>query len=313
VLAGLAAALLGVVVPIIYLVANLRNQGVIVFGGSKMSKSRGNVKAPDEMVQSHGADAVRLYMLFIAPWSEGGSWYEEGIDGPRRFLNGVHFLVTQTYPKKATEGDSREERELVRLTHQTIKSCTEDIDAFKFNTYISHLMILRNSLQDAHKSELAGTVAYRRALDAMILLLAPAAPHLAEELWQHRRRTAFSGDSERVFCHPQTGGVLDHKRYAKTLRLALAKAKIDKPMRPFHDGRHTAITNAAAAGTPPEALMTRSGHSDYATTRLYIDLAGESFREEAERLEGRVFGGMGTKNGYKVEAESPREETQTRD
>ena len=138
-------------------------------------------------------------------------------------------------------------------------------------------------------------------------------PVLAEELWQHRRRTAFSGDSERVFCHPQTGGVLDHKRYAKTLRLALAKAKIDKPMRPFHDGRHTAITNAAAAGTPPEALMTRSGHSDYATTRLYIDLAGESFREEAERLEGRVFGGMGTKNGYKVEAESPREETQTRD
>ena len=120
-------------------------------------------------------------------------------------------------------------------------------------------------------------------------------PVLAEELWQHRRRTAFSGDSERVFCHPQTGGVLDHKRYAKTLRLALAKAKIDKPMRPFHDGRHTAITNAAAAGTPPEALMTRSGHSDYATTRLYIDLAGESFREEAERLEGRVFGGMGTK------------------
>ena len=163
---------------------NLRNQGMIVFGGSKMSKSRGNVKAPDEMVQSHGADAVRLYMLFIAPWSEGGSWYEEGIDGTRRFLNGVHFLVTQTYPKKATEGDSREERELVRLTHQTIKSCTEDIDAFKFNTYIASLMKLRNSVQDVHKSEVAATVAYRRAIDAMVLLLAPAAPHLAEELWR---------------------------------------------------------------------------------------------------------------------------------
>jgi leucyl-tRNA synthetase len=163
---------------------NLRNQGMIVFGGSKMSKSRGNVKAPDEMVGTHGADAVRLYMLFIAPWSEGGSWDQEGIDGTRRFLNGVHFLVTQTYPDNPTEGDSSEERELVRLTHQTIKHCTADIDAFKFNTYISSLMILRNSLQDAHTRELAGTVAYRRALDALILLLSPAAPHLAEELWQ---------------------------------------------------------------------------------------------------------------------------------
>jgi leucyl-tRNA synthetase len=123
-------------------------------------------------------------MLFIAPWSEGGSWYEEGIDGTRRFLNGVHFLVTQTYPASPREGDSDEERELVRMSHQTIKSCTEDIEAFKFNTYVSSLMKLRNVLQDVHKTELAGTVAYRRALDALILLLAPAAPHLAEELWE---------------------------------------------------------------------------------------------------------------------------------
>ena len=162
----------------------LRNQGMIVFGGAKMSKSKGNVKAPDEMVQSHGADAVRLYMLFIAPWSEGGSWYEEGIDGTRRFLNGVHFLATQSYPAKPVEGDTAEERELVRLTHQTIKSCTEDIDAFKFNTYVASLMKLRNALQDVHKGEVAGSGAYARALDALILLLAPAAPHLAEELWR---------------------------------------------------------------------------------------------------------------------------------
>jgi leucyl-tRNA synthetase len=136
------------------------------------------------MVQSHGADAVRLYMLFIAPWSEGGSWYEEGIDGTRRFLNGVHFLASQTYPKHATEGDSHEERGLVRMTHQTIKSCTEDVEAFKFNTYISSLMILRNALQDVHRTAVAGTAAYRRAIEALLLLLAPAAPHLAEELWQ---------------------------------------------------------------------------------------------------------------------------------
>ena len=162
----------------------LRNQGMIVFGGAKMSKSRGNVRAPDEMVRSHGADAVRLYMLFIAPWSEGGSWYGEGIDGTRRFLTGVHFLATKTYPPDPVEGDSTQERGLVRLTHQTIMSCTEDIEAFKFNTYVAGLMKLRNALQDLHASETARTGAYRRAIDAMILLLAPAAPHLAEELWR---------------------------------------------------------------------------------------------------------------------------------
>ena len=162
----------------------LRNQGMIVFGGAKMSKSKGNVKAPDDMVKSHGADAVRLYMLFIAPWSEGGSWYEEGIDGTRRFLTGVHFLATQTYLADAEEAETPEARELVRLTHQTIKDCTEDVEQFKFNTYIANLMKLRNALQDSHKSEVAASGAYKRAIDALILLLSPAAPHLAEELWR---------------------------------------------------------------------------------------------------------------------------------
>jgi leucyl-tRNA synthetase len=162
----------------------LRNQGMIVFGGAKMSKSRGNVKAPDDMVKSHGADAVRLYMLFIAPWSEGGSWYEEGIDGTRRFLTGVHFLATQTYPAGSHDVDTPEARELVRLTHQTIKDCTEDVEQFKFNTYVANLMKLRNALQDVRKSEVATSGAYKRAIDALILLLAPAAPHLAEELWR---------------------------------------------------------------------------------------------------------------------------------
>jgi integrase len=92
-----------------------------------------------------------------------------------------------------------------------------------------------------------------------------------------------------VFCHPQTGGVLQHKRYAETLKLALEKAKVERAMRPFHDGRHSSITNAAAAGTPPAALMARAGHADFGTTQAYIDLAGETFREEAGRLEERVL------------------------
>jgi leucyl-tRNA synthetase len=163
----------------------LRNQGMIVHGGGKMSKSKGNVLAPDEMVASHGADAVRLYMLFIAPWFDGGVWYDEGIHGTRRFLNGVYYLATRTYPAGALdEGESAEERELVRLTHRTIKACTRDIEEFRFNTYVASMMKLRNALEEAHQGEVARSAAYRRALDALMLLVAPAAPHLAEELWE---------------------------------------------------------------------------------------------------------------------------------
>jgi integrase len=90
---------------------------------------------------------------------------------------------------------------------------------------------------------------------------------------------------------------MDHKRYAATLRTALARAKVDRPMRPFHDGRHTSITNAAADGMSPAALMARAGHSDFKTTQLYIDLSGEPFREEAERLVERLFGPVGQKSG----------------
>jgi site-specific recombinase XerD len=120
---------------------------------------------------------------------------------------------------------------------------------------------------------------------------------LAEALFEHRRRSAFQGDDERVFCHPQTGGVLNHKLYAETLKLALAKAKIERRMRPFHDGRHSSITNSAAAGTSPAALQARAGHADFATTSIYIDLAGETFREEADRLEDRLFAGAGKSSG----------------
>jgi integrase len=83
---------------------------------------------------------------------------------------------------------------------------------------------------------------------------------------------------------------------------------VEGAIRPCHDLRHSSITNGAAAGTPPEALMTRSGHSDYATTRRYIDLAGERFRPEAERLEERLWGGTGTRYRYRVEASQPEEE-----
>lgn len=92
-------------------------------------------------------------------------------------------------------------------------------------------------------------------------------------------------------------------RYGETFRLALTKAGVADYVRPFHDMRHSSITNAAAAGTPPAALMARAGHSDYKTTQGYIDLAGETFREEADRLEQRLWGGSSTKNRCQVESD----------
>jgi integrase len=122
---------------------------------------------------------------------------------------------------------------------------------------------------------------------------------LAGELFEHRGRSAFQGDDERAFCSPRTGGPIDPARYAVTFRAALKRAKIDRPMRPFHDGRHTSITNAAAAGVSPAALMARAGHSDFKTTQGYIDLAGETFRQEAELADERMFGAVDQKSGQK--------------
>lgn len=113
---------------------------------------------------------------------------------------------------------------------------------------------------------------------------------IADELWQHRRRSQFQGDDERVFCHPMKGSTLDPHLYGLTLRKALKRAKIGRPMRPFHDGRHTAITHDAKSGNAPLSIQARAGHASFSTTQRYIDLAGVVFRQEAERLEEHLFG-----------------------
>jgi len=112
---------------------------------------------------------------------------------------------------------------------------------------------------------------------------------LAGELFDHRGRSRYQGDDERVFCHPEKGSVLNEKRYANTLRAALAKAEITDYIRPFHDGRHSSITNDAAAGNSGLAVMKRAGHSDFRVTQPYLDLAGVAFAEEAERAGARAF------------------------
>jgi len=111
---------------------------------------------------------------------------------------------------------------------------------------------------------------------------------LAGELFDHRGRSRYRGDGERVFCHPQKGSPLDVKRYSDVFRVALAKAGIDGYVRPFHDGRHSAITNAAAVMSGL-AVMKRAGHSAFSVTQKYIDLAGVEFADEAEMAGSRAF------------------------
>ena len=121
---------------------------------------------------------------------------------------------------------------------------------------------------------------------------------VADELFAHRARSPFSGEDERVFANPRTGNPFEIKSYMEIFGLALRRAGIEGRVRAFHDMRHSSITNSAAAGTSPEALMARAGHSDYATTRRYVDLAGETFREDADLLEARLWGSSGTKSRY---------------
>jgi integrase len=115
-------------------------------------------------------------------------------------------------------------------------------------------------------------------------------PALAEALWQHRRRSAFQGEDELVFCHPERGTSYRAETFQEALTAALADAKVDGHVRPFHDLRHTAITNDAAAGSSAIAVMTKAGHADMRTTKRYLHLAGVVFREEAEALERRLLG-----------------------
>jgi integrase len=115
-------------------------------------------------------------------------------------------------------------------------------------------------------------------------------PTLAEELWQHRRGTAYQGDDELVFCHPERGTIYRAETFKTALSEALKAAGVEKAPRAFHDLRHTAITNDAAAGSSPIAVMTKAGHANMTTTKRYLHLAGVVFRDEATALERRLLG-----------------------
>lgn len=178
----------------------LFNQGTILTRGKRMSKSRGNVVAPDPYVQTMGADTVRAYLMFIGPWDQGGDWDDSGIGGVNRWLQRVWTLVTESDGGRKTEDgraipQTTSPTSVVRLpsddgvkglkrkTNRTVKKVGDDIEAFHFNTMVAALMEFTNFLQKAKETEVYGTTAWNEAVESLVLMLAPSAPHLAEELW----------------------------------------------------------------------------------------------------------------------------------
>jgi leucyl-tRNA synthetase len=163
--------------------SSLRNQGQLLGpDGSRMSKSRGNVITPDSMVQTYGADALRIYEMFMAPFDQDIAWSTEGINGARRFLNRVWTLYGETYA--ASAAGSGEDLELARLLHKTIRRIDERIEGFRFNTMVSALMEFANALGERQRTNNWHTATFHQSLERFMILLAPAAPHIADELWQ---------------------------------------------------------------------------------------------------------------------------------
>ena len=148
-----------------------RAHGLIIKDGAKMSKSRGNVVNPDEYIDRYGADTLRMYLMFLGPYDQGGDFSDQGIGGVYRFLHRLWSLVTE---RQLDDGEPPLEAQ--RALHRTLKKVTEDLESLKYNTAIAALMEYLNRLQRQPS-------VYRREVEGFLLMLAPLAPFISEELW----------------------------------------------------------------------------------------------------------------------------------
>jgi leucyl-tRNA synthetase len=204
----------------------LFNQGQILGAdGERMSKSRGNVQDPDELVGRYGADTVRLFLMFMGPWDQGGPWSPSGVGGVHRFLNRVWTLVldpTGIEPSDpesgrlpAGEDEVAAARTIRAAAHRTLRAVGEDYEGFRFNTMVAKLMELSNVLYRYRGTPVAGGAAWDEAVRMLLLMLAPAAPHVTEELWS--RRLAAEG-TEWSSIHREAWPVVDEAAAASETR-----------------------------------------------------------------------------------------------
>jgi leucyl-tRNA synthetase len=160
----------------------LRNQGrVLGEDNEKMSKSRGNVIAPDVLVERYGADTVRAYLMFFARWDMGAPWDSKGIEGSSRWVRRTWALFTDDVKSGSPSPETL--RALRRKVHQTLKRVTRNFEQLEFNTIVSSLIELLNEMYKARENGAAGSKEWNEAIDIYLRMMAPVTPHIAEELW----------------------------------------------------------------------------------------------------------------------------------
>jgi leucyl-tRNA synthetase len=175
---------------------------MVLKDGSKMSKSKGNVVSPEEIIGEYGADTARLFIMFAAPVERDLDWSDEGVAGSFRFLNRVWRIISQFEDKIKSAGDEYDkksltdgEKELRRVLHVTIKKVTEDAGGrFNFNTAISSIMELVNEMYKYKNGEINKPL-FNKAIETLLVLLNPFSPHLTEELWNQL------GHEDRLYNH----------------------------------------------------------------------------------------------------------------
>ena len=161
----------------------LFTQGMLVKDGAKMSKSKGNVVSPEEYYADYGADAIRLFELFIGPPTDDAIWSDNGVEGTARFLDRVWRMATGAVGTIEDRAPNDDDAEVLAEAHRMVAKVTEDIDRFSFNTAVAHLMTFANTLQAALRGGLAAET-HRESVRLMLLLLSPMAPHMSHELWE---------------------------------------------------------------------------------------------------------------------------------
>jgi leucyl-tRNA synthetase len=204
----------------------LFNQGQILGAdGERMSKSRGNVEDPDDLVNKYGADTVRLFLMFMGPWDQGGPWSPSGIGGVYRFLNRVWTVTLDPNGREPGDPDAgklpagesaADAAAAIRAAaHRTLRDVTEDYEGFRFNTMVAKLMELSNTLYRYRGTEVAGDAEWDEAVRLLLLMLAPAAPHITEEIWA---RQAEASGREWTSIHTAAWPQLDESAIRVSVR-----------------------------------------------------------------------------------------------
>lgn len=160
----------------------LLTQGMVLKDGEVMSKSKGNIVDPDEIIKKYGTDTIRLYILFAGPPETEMEWNDKGIEGSFRFLNRVWRLMEKAVSSQPSAVSQKENQELKRKTHETIKRVTEDIESFQFNTAISAIMELVNTAYSVQR--IAYSKELKEAVEIIVVLMFPFTPHMCEEMWE---------------------------------------------------------------------------------------------------------------------------------